>query len=306
MKKILTGLCAFAMMVPAALGVAACGCKNNDVKVNARDVYALSAAASVDYLKNLDGGAPAGQALEGATRPAALTDTNVQGIKDSLSLFDTIIQGGGVDQKVEKNTSEDAALSGYNFVMTISIPVANTTFKMYYDELETETKRELEDEKEEVKTSTSLTGVMIADGVQYEVSGKREVETEGDENETTIEFTTKSKTNPDNYITVSQSVETETGETEIEYEYKIYQGGHCVQDIEVEFEDEKGDFELEFQIKDRSTGATEKTKYEIKKSGENFKVEYLVDGNRDTITVTATDSGYVFTYSNGATETVNF
>lgn len=306
MKKFLTGLCACAMIASASVGVAACGCKKEDGTLSARDVYALSAVASVDYLKHFEGGDAGVQAMSLVSRPSSLTDTNIAGIKDSLSLFDTIIQGGGVDQKVEKNASSDETLKDYNFVMTITVPVANETFKMYYDELETETKREIEDEKEEVKVSTTLSGVMIAGDVRYEILGKREVETEGDENEATIEFTTKSKTNPDNYIKVSQSIETEQGETEIEYEYKIYRGGECVQDIEVEFEDENGEFELEFQIKDRSTGTTEKTKYEIKKSGENFVVEYLVDGNSDTITVSVTDAGYVFTYSNGATENISF
>ena len=53
MKRLLTGLCAFALMVPAAIGVAACG-KQKEETLNARDVYALSAIASVDYLNNLE------------------------------------------------------------------------------------------------------------------------------------------------------------------------------------------------------------------------------------------------------------
>ncbi len=304
MKKILTGLCAFALMVPTALGVAACGCKKGET-LDARDVYALSAIASVDYLNNLENSNSAMLAnLEQAARPDSLSESSVQGIKDTLSLFDDIIKGGKIDQTVSKNTSSDPLFSEYNFVMNIS--VYDTTFQMYYDEIETKTKREIEDEKEEINTSTTLSGVMVVSGSQYEMFGKREVETEGSETEASIEFTTKSKSNPDNYITVSQSVEQENGETEIKYEYKIYREGTCIRDIEVEIEDENNQIEIEVEFKDLSTGVLEKTKYEIKKYGDNFAIEYFDNGKINLITATPLENGYTFTYSNGFSETINF
>ena len=304
MKKILTGLCAFALIVPAALGVAACGSKKGET-INARDVYALSAIASVDYLNNLEN--PNSASLvnyDQAARPDSLSEASVQGIKDTLSLFDDIIKGGKIEQTVSKNTSADPLFAEYNFVMDIS--VYNTTFQMYYDEIETKTEREIEDEKEEINTSTTLSGIMIVNGSQYEMLGKREVETEGNETETSIEFTTKSKSNPDNYIKVSQSVEQENGETEIEYEYKIYRDGACVRDIEVEIEDENNQIEIEVEFKDLSTGVLEKTKYEVKKNGDNFTIEYFDNGNKNIITATPLENGYTFTYSNGFSETINF
>lgn len=304
MKKILTGLCAFALMAPTALGVAACGCKKGET-FDARDVYALSAIASVDYLNNLENPDSAMLAnFEQAARPESLSESNVQGIKDTLSLFDKIIKGGKIEQKVSKNTSSDPLFVEYNFVMNIS--VYDTTFQMYYDEIETKTKREIEDEKEEINTSTTLSGVMVVSGSQYEMFGKREVETEGSETEASIEFTTKSKSNPDNYITVSQSVEQENGETEIKYEYKIYREGTCIRDIEVEIEDENNQIEIEVEFKDLSTGVLEKTKYEIKKYGDNFAIEYFDNGKINLITATPLENGYTFTYSNGFSETINF
>lgn len=309
MKKIISVMCASLLLIPLSIGLASCG-KDKKLKINAKDVYALSATSSVNYLKYLDSDVSTSKGVNlasASTRPSALSEDNVNGIKNSLKLFDSFIQGGNITQSTAKNTEQDTEFSQYNFVMTISIPGTTDTFKMYFDEIETKTKKEIEDETLEIEVSTTLAGVMVANGVRYDVNGVREFEIEGDETEATIEFTTKSRKNPNNYIVISQSIEAENGENEIEYEYKIYKNGIKIQDIETEIENERNKFELEFQLKDISSGVLQSTVYRITKKGDNaFKIAYRVNGSSDNILVTKTDTGYTFSYSNGFEENIKF
>ena len=306
-RVLLTALCTTALLVPVAAGFAGCK-KDNGLNINAKDVYALSASASANYLHHLDGTkstkSVASLSLEVATtRPSAITDANVTGMTNCLAMFDNFIQGGGVNQNTKKN-DEMGDLGAYTFKMTISTPSGNESMTMYYNETETETERKIEDEKEEVEVSSKLVGVLVFGDSQYDVTGEREFESEGDETEASIEFTTKSKVNPLNYIVVSQSVENETGETEIEYEYKIYRDGNLVQKTETEIENENDKFELEFKFKNGTT--LEKTIYKMYKgSADNsFVIKYTIDGTTDTINVVRTATGYTFTYSNGYVEEV--
>lgn len=306
-KVLLTALCTTALLVPVATGFAGCK-KDKGLNINAKDVYALSASASANYLHHLDDATPtksvASMSQEVAkTRPSAISNDNVKGMTGCLELFDNFIQGGGVNQSTAKN-DEVGDLGAYTFKMTITTPTGNESMTMYYNETETKTEREIEDEKEEVEVSSKLVGVLVFGDNKYDVTGEREFESEGDETEASIEFTTKSKVNPNNYIVVSQSVENETGETEIEYEYKIYRDGKLVQETETEIENENNKFELEFKLKNGAT--LEKTVYKMYKgSAENsFVIKYTKDGKTDTIDVVKNATGYTFTYSNGCVEEI--
>ncbi|MGN0961938.1 MAG: hypothetical protein ACI4PF_07095 [Christensenellales bacterium] len=305
-KKLKSILCAVAVIATMPLGLTACKEKGKSIDVNAKDVYALSAVSSVNYLKNLET-EPSVQgmsinATNSDTRPTNISDTDVEGMKNCLSMFDSIIQSGDVNHSTTKNTDVDKA--NYNFVMTITLPGTNENIKMYYNEIETETSREIDDEDEEVKVSTSLSGIMILGDSEFEVEGEREFETEGDETEASIEFTTRSKVNSGNYITIQQSVENEDGEYEIEYEYKIYENGKLVQETETEIESEDNKIELEFKLKEN--GVPGKTVYKITKgtSPNTFVIKYIINNVSDTINVIKVTDGYKFTYSNGFEESI--
>lgn len=263
LKNILFAICG-ATLMPLTMLSTGCG-KPNEINVVAKDVYAMSALTSVNYLKQMDESSSV--ALGNASSPVAtarpeyISETNVAGVKSCLTMFESVIAGGGIKQTTTKNSETELEFSEYNFVMSITIPTTNETIKMYYNEIDSETEIEVEDEKQELEVSSTLAGVIVLGDSTYTVTGEREFETDGDETEATIEFTTKSSINPTNYIVVSQSVEND----EIEYEYKIYQNGVKVQDTEIEVENEDGKFELEFQLKDISNGTLEKTKYKITK-----------------------------------------
>lgn len=304
-KKIISIVCALALIGTMTAALTACDVKGGGnaekVKVNANDVYALSALTGAEYLDQTESGATG--AAE-TTRPGVITDADVSGIKDCLNMFDDILAGGGISQNVAENTDKDGEFKEYPFVMTVTVGNTGITAKMYYKEVNTVTETEIDDGEEETEVSTTLSGVMVFDGKEFEVSGKKEIETEGNEKETSIEFTTKSKANPLNYVKIKQSVEVENGAQEVEYEYEIYENGEKVREFKLEIEDENGKTEVTFKMEIEN--APEETEYKIIKGDVDgkFKIKYEKGKEKGFITVEAVEGGYKLTYNNGYSEVI--
>lgn len=293
------------MCIPLALGVSACGKKTDPVSVSSKEVYAMSAFSSMEYLENMQKGTSTAKATAtgATTRPTTISDEDVKGAKDCLTMFDEILQNNGFTQTTTKNTDTTEGLADYTFVMQITLPnlQGSKAVKLYYNEKETTTNIEIDDEEEEVEVSTTLEGVLVSEDAQYRVTGERTVETEGKETETTIKFTTYLDEN--NYIIVEQEVE----DNEIEYEYKIYQNGVKVQDIEIELEKKNGKTELEYELVDLTTGIRKKTAYKLK-TIDNMSFEIKLQRNQsetsERFTATLVEGQLTFTYANGYSETV--
>lgn len=305
-KKIISIVCALALIGTMTAALTACDVKGGGgnaakVKVNANDVYALSALTGAEYLGQTESGATG--AAE-TTRPGVITDADVSGIKDCLNMFDDVISGGGITQTVEKNEDVEGLYKDYPFVMTVTVGNTGITAKMYYKEVNTVTETEIDDGEEETEVSTTLSGVMVFDDKEFEVSGKKEIETEGNEKETSIEFTTKSKANPLNYVKIKQSVEVENGAQEVEYEYEIYENGEKVREFKLEIEDENGKTEVSFKMEIENV--PEETEYKIIKGDVDgkFKIKYEKGKEKGFITVEAVEGGYKLTYNNGYFEVI--
>ena len=304
-KKIISIVCALALIGTMTAALTACDVKGGGnaakVKVNANDVYALSALTGAEYLAQTESGATG--AAE-TTRPGVITDADVSGIKDCLNMFDDILAGGGISQNVAENTDKDGEFKDYPFVMTVTVGNTGISAKMYYREVNTVTKTEIDDGEEETEVSTTLSGVMVFGDRKFDVTGKKEIETEGNETETSIEFTTKSTTNPLNYVKIKQSVEVENGAQEVEYEYKIYENGEKVREFKLEVEDENGKTEVSFKMEIEN--APEETEYKIIKGDVDgkFKIKYEKGKEKGFITVEAVEGGYKLTYNNGYSEVI--
>ncbi|MCI7202385.1 MAG: hypothetical protein MR961_05740 [Clostridiales bacterium] len=305
-KKIISIVCALALIGTMTAALTACDVKGGGgnaakVKVNANDVYALSALTGAEYLDQTESGATG--AAE-TTRPGVITDADVSGIKDCLNMFEDIISGGGITQTVEKNEDVEGLYKDYPFVMTVTVGNTGITAKMYYKEVNTVTETEIDDGEEETEVSTTLSGVMVFDDKEFEVSGKKEIETEGNEKETSIEFTTKSKANPLNYVKIKQSVEVENGAQEVEYEYEIYENGEKVREFKLEIEDENGKTEVSFKMEIENV--PEETEYKIIKGDVDgkFKIKYEKGKEKGFITVESVEGGYKLTYNNGYSEVI--
>ena len=304
-KKIISIVCALALIGTMTAALTACDVKGGGnaakVKVNANDVYALSALTGAEYLAQTESGATG--AAE-TTRPGVITDADVSGIKDCLNMFDDILAGGGISQNVAENTDKDGEFKDYPFVMTVTVGNTGITAKMYYKEVNTVTETEIDDGEEETEVSTTLSGVMVFDDKEFEVSGKKEIETEGNEKETSIEFTTKSKANPLNYVKIKQSVEVENGAQEVEYEYEIYENGEKAREFKLEIEDENGKTEVSFKMEIENV--PEETEYKIIKGDVDgkFKIKYEKGKEKGFITVESVEGGYKLTYNNGYSEVI--
>lgn len=305
-KKIISIVCALALIGTMTAALTACDVKGGGgnaakVKVNANDVYALSALTGAEYLAQTESGATG--AAE-TTRPGVITDADVSGIKDCLNMFDDILAGGGISQNVAENTDKDGEFKDYPFVMTVTVGNTGITAKMYYKEVNTATKTEIDDGEEETEVSTTLSGVMVFGDQKFDVTGKKEIETEGNETETSIEFTTRSQTNRDNYVKIKQSVEVENGAQEVEYEYEIYENGEKAREFKLEIEDENGKTEVSFKMEIENV--PEETEYKIIKGDVDgkFKIKYEKGKEKGFITVEAVEGGYKLTYNNGYSEVI--
>lgn len=305
-KKIISIVCALALIGTMTAALTACDVKGGGgnaakVKVNANDVYALSALTGAEYLAQTESGATG--AAE-TTRPGVITDADVSGIKDCLNMFDDILAGGGISQNVAENTDKDGEFKDYPFVMTVTVGNTGITAKMYYKEVNTVTETEIDDGEEETEVSTTLSGVMVFGDQKFDVTGKKEIETEGNEKETSIEFTTYSNTNPRNFVKIKQSVEVENGAQEVEYEYEIYENGEKAREFKLEVEDENGKTEVSFKMEIENV--PEETEYKIIKGDVDgkFKIKYEKGKEKGFITVEAVEGGYKLTYNNGYSEVI--
>lgn len=305
-KKIISIVCALALIGTMTAALTACDVKGGGgnaakVKVNAKDVYALSALTGAEYLDQTESGATG--AAE-TTRPGVITDADVSGIKDCLNMFDDILAGGGISQNVAENTDKDGEFKDYPFVMTVTVGNTGITAKMYYKEVNTVTETEIDDGVEETEVSTTLSGVMVFDDKVFDVTGKKEIETEGNEKETSIEFTTKSRENPLNYVKIKQSVEVENGAQEVEYEYEIYENDEKAREFKLEIEDENGKTEVSFKMEIENV--PEETEYKIIKGDVDgkFKIKYEKGKEKGFITVETVEGGYKLTYNNGYSEVI--
>ncbi len=264
------------------------------VAMSVRDVYAMSAVSSVSYL-SAEESAPAAAAL-----PEGVTDSDAAGIESCIAAFDSLLQGGGVDQTVQDNTSEDARFDSYALEMNISLPVGSGEFEvytLYFNELAKTTHSEKDGWEEEIEERTTFEGVLVYNEELFVVKGVKEVETEGKETETSLEFRTYKnvgvesvQADESNFVVVSQS--TEKGE--LEYEYSFYESGRKVQEIELEYEETLLGVELSFQIKDMQNGRLQETEYELRKKDDGFVVEFEKNGKKQKFTVTKTAEGYRF------------
>ena len=285
-SKFIAIIAVITLCLPLALILTACAGTKKQVNTHSKEMYALSAMSSAIYLQHEQEQTSAVKSMKAvklaqaqADKPANITDEDLAGTESCLTMFGDVIKNNGFTQTVEKNTNLSEELGKYNFVMTISIPnLSNTnTYKLYYDEIATETQVEIEDEETETEISTTLEGVLIANETHFKVEGKKTIETEGNETEYSIEFKTYFDEN--NYVVVEQSSEN----NELEYEYEIYKNGVKVQKIEIEFEKENNKTELEFELVNINSGIKEKTIYKIKsKDNELFEISLTKNGETQT------------------------
>lgn len=325
-KKILSKVASLGLAAVLTFGVTACtpsdsasssGGGNADTGTTAsfnssNDFFAMSAASGVNFLnaENADKRAVRRKKIntnvqapaeEPTARPDEFTAENVAEIKNTLVMFDSIV-GGGVSSKFESCGEDDGEYSSYTYKMTVNF--GGESAVMYYNETDVKASVEQpddddDDENIETEINCTLSGVLVSGEFIYNVDGVREEDQSADEREFKLEFTVKKTEN--DYVVFTYETESEAGENETSYECEIFENGVCIQETEIEIEEENGETEIKFELE--KGGKTDGVEYKIKKRSENkFDIRREQNNKKSYILAEKNESGYKFTYSNGYSE----
>ena len=289
------------------------------------DVYAASAVSGAAYFNALNqnnrGDAATYSLTENYVGPELLSETtadsattpesekpvsqeDLNGIIDAercISIFENVVNGE-ITQTVEANR-EEGKYGEYEYVMRVDNGSVNLA-AIYYNEVSSKTETESaeeDDDADEVKITSFIKGVVVYGENEYVISGVKEVETEGSEEEFSIEF--KTGTDELNYVEFNYEIEKEEDEKEVTFEYKVIENGFTVLEAELETETEKGEGETEFSVKRIVDGVAEKFKIEENSSRKNvFYITREINGVKMRITVEKTEDSYKIIDSDGEKE----
>lgn len=271
MKKIITILIIAALAAALAISLVACntgddgGYTRPDGSFNPggtggfgeldtpEEIYGFSAASAGMLISAMNGDAAATAAAENTdipTDPGTGTEVPSEPVVDNvtaeldgyMALVESLLSDGGFNVTTEASDREGYQVKS---VVTYRDMHGNAIgYTMYYNEvLIPDDDDDDDDDRDEIEEEYYIEGIMIVDGAEYPVRGERSSESEPGESEDETEFiVTLSSTRR---MVVEQSVETEDGEHEREYNYVIYEGRNVIERSTFEYEVEYGETEIE-------------------------------------------------------------
>lgn len=279
MKKIITILIIAALAAALAISLVACntgddgGYTRPDGSFNPggtggfgeldtpEEIYGFSAASAGMLISAMDTGA-ASTAAESTDIPAdpgtgetpadpgtgteipsePVVDSVTAELDGYMALVESLLSDGGFNVTTEASDREGYQVKS---VVTYRDMHGNAIgYTMYYNEvLIPDDDDDDDDDRDEIEEEYYIEGIMIVDGAEYPIRGERSSESEPGESEDETEFiVTLSSTRR---MVVEQSVETEDGEHEREYNYVIYEGRNVIERSTFEYEVEYGETEIE-------------------------------------------------------------
>ena len=216
------------------------------------DAAATAAAESTDIPADPGTGETPADPGTGETpaNPGTGTEVPSEPVVDSvtaeldgyMALVESLLSDGGFNVTTEASDREGYQVKS---VVTYRDMHGNAIgYTMYYNEvLIPDDDDDDDDDRDEIEEEYYIEGIMIVDGAEYPVRGERSSESEPGESEDETEFiVTLSSTRR---MVVEQSVETEGGEHEREYNYVIYEGRNVIERSTFEYEVEYGETEIE-------------------------------------------------------------
>ena len=346
MKRKLMIIATVAVVALLSFALVACTNNDSD-KVNGngsgadlstKDIFALSASSSaimLDEAANSQNGsavsasdvsaeAPAQAAQSGAAAQSPaygseLTEEEKQMLMEQLAVLENFI-GDNAVTVTEALVGEDSAYFGiYEYSMIIAtndLSGVRHTFEMYYNQTYLGTKVDYDDDKPffgqnggdfEQEESFRLDGVVLYQGIEYRLTGIKEIETEVEhgqtETETKIEIIVKKDVGE--YVRFEHEMSTEADETEQEFSYEYYQNGRKVKEFSLEIGVENGKKEME--MTSIENGKTFKVEYEEKRAanGKDFiEAEVVQNGVKTEVIITVEGAGtkedpYRYVYRHG-------
>ena len=290
------------------------GGEGTQVEAGARDAYGVGAVTTAELLSALAPAAeaaPLSQVTEGGAA-AQPTQEELESFNEYFVTLNTFLGGEGFTTTVVANPDADYA---FDYKLTVEGTQLDGTVisqVMYYSEESVAVRPDDDDDNERVE-AYRLTGVVILDGVSYEMSGYRSVETEEERDETEVseELWIRASHPAEAGTYVQMNLETGTEEehgeteTEREYVYSIYRGGSLVERASVDFEteNENGGTETEYELGILKNG--ERTTYEVERAERAngtviIGVTYrLASGEHGRFVITQTADGLSYAFDDG-------
>lgn len=181
-----------------------------------------------------------------------------------LNLMQELLNDNG-GFKTETKESDKPEYSYLVEITTRNIQNEKVVYSLYYNETESSTKTEIDEDDltEETETVKTIKGIALVDNKEFVLEGIIKEETENDESE--VKSTFKIIEDKDNYVIVEEEVENETNEYEHEYKYVVVSNGKKVSEVKFELEQEDGELSIEL----REVSKDNKTSYKFKIQEEN-------------------------------------
>ncbi len=261
-KKLLIGVISLAILITPISSLF--GCKN-DTTLTFAKAYDLSAIAGIGILST-DVISEETQTL--SAQAPTLDQAEKDEIIKNLAIAQSITNNGLTKSEVADSTNPNYKY--YYTVTATDYSGANKTYEFYYNQTDVTDKDDKFDNEQEYR----LDGIVILDGVEYNMIGEQEV----DGKET--EFSFKISITAENYVII----EHETERNETEFSYTAYKNGVKYFETEAELEMQiNGNVEIEFEIFDRANNVNQKYVYEFyTQAGEQFAKVIIKDGKKVT------------------------
>ena len=301
------------------------GGEGTSVEAGARNAYGIGAVTTA---KLLAGGIAGTNAMLSAASQEGAADTAGQGAQEAAGEFDeyfrmldTFLDEDAFRTTVSENTDEGFA---FDYKMTVEGELLDGTavsHTMYYSEesvgvVSDDDDDHDDDDRDENEHTEAyrLTGVMVLDGVSYDMRGYRSVETEAEHNETEqseeLWIRATDPQNARNYVQMDLETETEeedgSAEQEREYVYSVYADGKLTERTNVDFETENEDGAAETEytlgiLRDGVRSYYEVERAERESGSVTIGVRYrLGSGESGRFVVTQTADGeYVYRTDDG-------
>ena len=301
------------------------GGEGTAVEMGARNAYGIGAVTTA---KLLAGGIAGTNAMLSATSQENAADGAEQGAQEAAGEFDEyfrmldcFLDEDAFRTTVSENTDEGFA---FDYKMTVEGELLDGTavsHTMYYSEesvgaVSDDDDDHDDDDRDENEHTEAyrLTGVMVLDGVSYDMRGYRSVETEAEHNETEqseeLWIRATDPQNARNYVQMDLETETEeedgSAEQEREYVYSVYADGKLTERTNVDFETENEDGAAETEytlgiLRDGVRSYYEVERAERESGSVTIGVRYrLGNGESGRFVVTQTADGeYVYRTDDG-------
>lgn len=282
------------------------------------DLVAMSATSSALILDEMQKNTALAAVLnkDNSLEGQQLTEEEIEEVKAQLAVLENYMGENAIKVEQTAPAEDDEYYGVYEIKMTVStknLEGETQNYTMYFNQTEKSNHESVDkdghkDENKweyETEQNFTLEGIVISGENVYTMNGKKQVETEteGLETESETSYTMTVRGENGEYIIFEQSYEEEDGESEQQYEYKIYNNRELVKRFELEFETENNKQEIE--MKSYENDQVFQCKYEKKtRNGKDYiEAEVMKDGRMIEVFITVEGSGteedpyrYVYTY----------